>query len=52
MLLVLKELYPDNTGWNQEVFVRIQSLLIEYQLDIKLSHIGFPQNWQEMLMLS
>jgi len=49
MLLVLKELYPDKAGWNVEVFGQIQSLLLEYQPDIKLPHIGFPQNWQEML---
>jgi len=52
MLLVLKELYPDNAGWNREVFGLIQSLLTEYQSDIKLKHIGFPQNWEKMLMVS
>ena len=52
MLLVLKELYPDNAGWNREVFEPIRSLFMEYQSDIKLRHIGFPQNWEEMLMVS
>jgi len=52
MLLVLKELYPDRSGWNIEVFGQIQSLLMEYQPDIKLQHIGFPQNWQEILKVS
>jgi abortive infection bacteriophage resistance protein len=49
MLLVLKEFYPDSAGWNKEVFQPIQSLLTEYQTDIKLGHIGFTQSWQEML---
>jgi abortive infection bacteriophage resistance protein len=46
MLLVLKELYPDKTGWSREVFEPIQSLIKEYQPDIKFWHIGFPQNWE------
>jgi abortive infection bacteriophage resistance protein len=50
MMLVLKELYPNKAEWNSEVFGLIQSLLMEYQPDIKLWHIGFPQNWQEMLI--
>jgi abortive infection bacteriophage resistance protein len=49
MLLVLKTLYPDKEGWDREVFEPIQSLLIGYQSDVKLRHIGFPKNWREML---
>jgi abortive infection bacteriophage resistance protein len=49
ILLVLKALYPDKEGWNREVFEPIQSLLIEYQSDVELRHIGCPQNWQKML---
>jgi abortive infection bacteriophage resistance protein len=52
ILLVLKELYPDISGWNKEVFQPIQSLLTEYQSDIKLEHIGFTQNWQEILKVT
>jgi len=52
MLLVLKGLYPDNAGWNREVFGLIQSLLLEYKPEITLKHIGFPQNWEEMLIAS
>jgi len=51
ILLVIKELYPDKIGWNVEVIRQIQSLLMEYQPDIKLQHIGFPQNWQEMIKI-
>jgi abortive infection bacteriophage resistance protein len=51
MLMVLKKLFPDKVGWNIEFFGQIQSLLMEYQPDIKLQHIGFPQNRQEMLTL-
>jgi abortive infection bacteriophage resistance protein len=49
MILVLRALYPDKAGWNKEVFDPVRSLLIEYQSDVKLRHIGFPQNWQEIL---
>jgi len=52
MLLVLKELYPDKAGWNIEVFEHIQSILMEYQPDIELQHIGFPQDWRKMLKVS
>ena len=51
ILMVIKELYPDKAGWNVEVFGQIQSLLMEYHPDIKLQHIGFPQNWQEMVKI-
>jgi len=51
ILLVLKKLYPDNVGWNREVFGLIKSLIMEYQSNIKLEHIGFPQNWEKMLTL-
>jgi len=52
ILLVLKRLYPDKAGWNHEVFEMIKSLVMEYQSNINLEHIGFPQNWEEMLTLS
>lgn len=52
MTLVLKELYPNKAEWNREVFEPVQSLLVKYQHDVELRHIGFPQNWKNMLMLS
>jgi abortive infection bacteriophage resistance protein len=50
MLMILKVLYPDREGWQKEVVDEVISLIKEYQLDINLRHIGFPQNWQDLLL--
>jgi abortive infection bacteriophage resistance protein len=49
MLLVLKQLYPDKADWNSEVCAALDSLIREYQADINLQYIGFPQNWLEVV---
>jgi hypothetical protein len=50
MILVLKVLYPDKPGWKIEVGDNVCGLLKEYQSDVTLGHIGFPENWQEILL--
>jgi abortive infection bacteriophage resistance protein len=52
MLLVLKALYPDKAEWQKEIYQAVSDLFIEYQSDMELWHIGFPQNWQELLKSS
>jgi abortive infection bacteriophage resistance protein len=49
MLMILKVLYPDRDGWQKEVVNEVNDLIREYQPDVKLPHIGFPQNWQDLL---
>lgn len=48
-IVMLKFLYPDRDRWNSEVLSAIIALLEEYAGDIELSHIGFPDNWDELL---
>lgn len=48
-IVMLKFLYPDRDRWNSEVLSAIIALLEEYAGDIELSHIGFPNNWDELL---
>ena len=48
-ILMLKYLYPDKNKWNNEVSVNLESLIEEYLPDISLKHIGFPENWKELL---
>jgi len=49
ILMILKVLYPDRDGWQKEVVNEVNDLIREYQPDVKLPHIGFPQNWQDLL---
>lgn len=48
-IVMLKFLYPDRDRWNSEVLSAIIALLEEYAGDIELSHIRFPDNWDELL---
>lgn len=51
-ILMLKLLYPDPTQWNREIFPALKTLLEAYLPDISLVHIGFPENWEELLTFS
>lgn len=48
-LLSLSFLYPDREKWNNYFVTTIKTLLDEYENDIVLNHIGFPQKWENML---
>lgn len=48
-VLVLKLLYPDNKEWNSKIMIELRAVMEEYEADISLKHIGFPQNWYEQL---
>ena len=48
-LLVLKFLYPDAREWNFKMMAVLEPLMEEYENDIELRHIGFPENWKELL---
>ena len=50
-ILMLKHLYPDIKHWNNHIVTGIEALIQEYQSDISLKHIGFPNNWEEILTL-
>ena len=48
-ILVLKRLYPDKKEWNSKVMTELRAVIEEYEDDISLKHIGFPQDWYEQL---
>lgn len=48
-VLALHAIYPSNEKWNIEILPRLSALFEEYQKDINLRHIGFPQDWEEKL---
>ncbi len=50
-IMVLRELYPVKSRWNSKVGAEIAALVDEYSDDISLRHIGFPENWRELLFL-
>ena len=44
-VLALKELYPSAEKWNSETLPQLNALFEEYNDDILLRHIGFPNDW-------
>ena len=48
-ILTLKFLYPDKNEWKSRIMTELRALMEEYGDDISLSHIGFPENWDEMI---
>ncbi len=48
-IVLLKLLYPDPVKWNSGTLAKIEELVTEYGNDICLEHIGFPENWKELL---
>lgn len=48
-ILVVKFLYPDKDKWNHIFMENLKALLEEYEGSIKMEHIGFPNNWEELL---
>ena len=48
-ILMLKYLYQDFEKWNYSFIPKISALIEEYQTDISLDHIGFPNNWEDIL---
>lgn len=48
-VLALRALYPNALKWNTEMLVQLSALFEEYEKDISLQHIGFPQDWLEKL---
>ncbi len=48
-VLVLKLLYPDKKEWSSNIMIELKAVIEEYENDISLKHIGFPQDWYEQL---
>lgn len=48
-IIMLKYLYPNQNEWKSRFIVELEALIEEYTPDISLKHIGFPDNWCELL---
>lgn len=48
-ILMLKYLYSQFGDWNVVGFLQLSTLISEYEESIDLDHIGFPDNWEELL---
>lgn len=48
-ILVLKFLYFDPVKWLNSIIPRLEVLIEEYSDCIHLNHIGFPENWSQLL---
>ena len=43
---MLKFLYTDNKKWESKFISALKALIEEYEKDISLKHIGFPDDWE------
>ena len=48
-LLMLKSIYPQKNDWKSKFYIPLEELMSEYEHSISLLHIGFPNNWKEIL---
>lgn len=48
-IMMIKFLYPNKQKWNSKPLNELKALIEEHGEDISLRHIGFPENWEELL---
>ena len=48
-VMVLKYLYPSPDKWHSKFVIPLKAIIEQYDKDISLKHIGFPENWEELL---
>jgi abortive infection bacteriophage resistance protein len=49
-IMVAKFIYPNKTKWNSFYFTAIKNAIDTYNPYIDLSKIGFPNNWEDVLI--
>lgn len=49
-IFVISAMYSDVAEWNNYVIPEIRALIDEYSEDIELSGLGFPENWEDILL--
>jgi len=49
-LMALRNLYPDKEKWNTEIVTALTALVEESQKEVNLWHIGFPKDWESLLL--
>lgn len=51
-MIVMKQLYHDRENWNWRVVKPIARMLKENSDIMRLSDMGFPENWEELIIFS
>lgn len=51
IIYIMKYIYPDSKVWNNEIVINLMSIIEQYEGVIDLNHIGFPPDWQSLLMV-
>lgn len=51
-IIVLKQLYHDHGNWNERVVKPISRMLRKNSDAVRLSDLGFPENWEELMMFA
>lgn len=51
-IVVMKQLYYDRENWNERVVKPIARMLKKNSKAVRLSDIGFPENWEELISFS
>lgn len=49
-IIMLRWLFPDKEKWNTGVLTELKALIEAYEQDISLNHIGFPTEWEALLI--
>ncbi len=51
-MCAMKMLYPDANSWNTKFIPRLAELFDKYSEDIDMNCIAFPENWQDLLLMT
>jgi abortive infection bacteriophage resistance protein len=51
ILYIMKFLYSDARNWNNDFLLTLEALVEEFNDDINIEYIGFPENWKILLEL-
>jgi len=49
LIFTMKYLYKDTGKWRSGFLAELQALIVQYEDEIEMQHIGFPNNWYEIL---
>lgn len=49
-IMMLKFMYPVKDFWNNTILPELKKLIDEYSTSIELKHIGFPVDWEKLLI--
>ena len=51
-IMVLKQLYHDHENWNERVIKPLSRAINKNSDVLRMEHLGFPENWQELVTFS